>query len=189
MRRLRAAFRRRRRGFALRHLKFIDETGMNLALTRRYGRAAPGVRVVDSVPQNYGPNISLLAALDVEGLSAPMTVAGAVDTEVLRAYVAQVLGPTLELGDIVVWDNLAVHQAAGIAEAIEARGARLEPLPPYSPDLNPIEQCWAKLKTALRQARARTRQALDTALEQALHTITPADAQAWFTHCGYPIHP
>jgi transposase len=169
-------------------LRFIDETGINLALTRRYGRAAPGVRVVDSVPQNRGENISLLAALGVAGLSAPMTVEGAVDTEVFRVYVAQVLGPTLAPGDIVMWDNLAVHQAAGIAEAIEARGAQLGPLPPYSPDLNPIEQCWAKLKTALRQANARTREALDAALKQALQTITPADAQAWFIHCGYTVH-
>jgi transposase len=169
-------------------LRFIDETGINLALTRRYGRAAPGVRVVDSVPQNRGPHISWLAALGAKGLSAPMTVAGAVDTEVWRVYVAQVLGPTLAPGDSVRWDNLAVHQATGIAEAIEARGARLAPLPPYSPDLNPIEQCWAKLKTALRQAQARTREALDAALKQALPTITSANAQAWFIHCGYSIH-
>jgi transposase len=188
VKRLRAVFRRRRRGFAGGRLKFIDESGMNLALTRLYGRAAPGVRVVDSVPQNYGQNISLLAALGVKGVSAPMTVEGAVNTAVFRTYIEQVLGPTLEQGDIVVWDNLAVHKAAGIAEAIAARRARLQPRPPYSPDFNPIEQCWAKLKTALRQARARTRCALDVALKRALQTITPADAQAWFTHCGYSIH-
>ncbi len=162
---------------------------MNLALTRRYGRAAPGVRVVDRVPHNYGENISLLAALGVAGVSAPMTVNGAVDTAVFRTYIEQVLGPTLKPGDIVMLDNLTVHQAAGIAEAIAARGARLAPLPPYSPDLNPIEQCWAKLKTALRQAAARTRRELDAALKRALHTITPADAQAWFAHCGYLVHP
>jgi transposase len=161
---------------------------VNLALTRRYGRAAPGVRVVDNVPQNYGENVSLRAALGVGGLSAPMTVDGAVDAEVFRAYVAQVLGPILEPGDIVLWDSLAVHTVAGMAAAIESRGARLEPLPPYSPDLNPIEQCWAKLKTALRQAQARTRPALEAALRRALQTITPGDAQAWFAHCGYPVH-
>jgi len=188
VKRLRAKFGKRRLGFAAKHLKFIDETGMNLALTRHYGRAAPGTRVVDSVPQNYGENISLLGALSVEGLSAPMTVDGAVDTAVFRSYVEQVLGPTLEQEDIVVWDNLAVHQVAGIAEAIAARGAHLEPLPPYSPDLNPIEQCWGKIKTALRQARARTRRALEAALKRALRTITPADAQAWFTHCVYAVY-
>lgn len=137
---------------------------------------------------NYGENISLLAALGVKGVSAPMTVDGAVNTEVLRSYVEQVLGPTLVAGDIVMMDNLAVHKVDVIAEAIQARGAGLEFLPAYSPDLNPIERCWAKIKTALRQAKARTRQALETALKQALATITPADAQAWFTHCGYPAH-
>jgi transposase len=185
---LRTEFEHRRLNFASQRLKFIDETGMNLAMTRLYGRAAPGVRVVDRVPQNYGENISLLAALGIAGVSAPMTVEGAVDSAVFRAYVEQVLGPTLRSGDIVVLDNQAVHQAAGIAEANAARGARLERLPPYSPELNPIEQCWAKLKTAMRQARARTRRALDAALKRALQTITPADAQAWFAHCGYPIH-
>lgn len=188
MRRLRAQFQQRRLGFVLRQLKFLDETGVNLALTRRYGRAAPSLRVADSVPQNYGQNISLLAALGVGGLSAPMTVDGAVDSEVFSTYVAQVLGPTLVAGDIVVMDNLSVHKVVGIAETIQSRGARLEFRPPYSPDRNPIEQCWAKIKTALRQAQARTRQALEAALKRALRTITPADAQAWFAHCGYPIY-
>ena len=160
---------------------------MNLALSRLYGRAAPGVRVVDSVPQNYGQNISVLAALGGGGLSAPMTVDGAVDAEVFRSYVAQVLGPTLAPGDIVVMDNLTAHKVVGVAETIESRGARLEFLPPYSPGLNPIEQGWAKIKTALRQAKARTRQALEAAFKQALPTITPADARAWFAHCGYPV--
>ena len=96
------------------------------------------------------------------------------------------LGPTLVAGDFVMM--LAVYKVDAIADALRARGAALEFLPPYSPDLNPIEKCWAKIKTALRQAKARTRQALEAALKQALSTITPADAQAWFTHCGYPVH-
>ena len=188
MKDLRTEYAQRRLGFALKQLKFVDETGINLAMTRRYGRAAPGVRVVESVPHNYGENVSLLAAIGVKGVSAPMTVEGAVDTEVFRAWTEGVLGPTLEPGDIVVLDNLSVHKVAGIAESIARRGARLEPLPPYSPEFNPLEQCWSKLKTALRQARARTRSALDAALKRALKTITPADAQAWFTHCGYTVH-
>jgi hypothetical protein len=163
---LRTEHEQRRLDFAVERLKFIDETSMNLALTRLYSRAAPGVRVVDRLPRNYGANLSLLAALDLAGLSAPMTVEGAVDAAVFRTYVEQVLGPTLMIfdkqvrqsqgiddggqscrtatillvliikihkpGDIVMWDNLAVHQVAGIAEAIAARGARLAPLPPYS---------------------------------------------------------
>jgi transposase len=185
---LRAAFQARAASFVVSHLKFLDETGVNLALTRAYGRAAPGERVVDTVPRNYGETISVLAALGVGGLSASMTVEGAVDAEVFRVYVEQVLGPTLAPGDIVVMDNLAVHKVAGIEEALGARGARVAFLPPYSPDFNPIEKGWAKLKAALRQAKARTREALEVALTQALRTITAADAHAWFTHCGYPVH-
>jgi len=107
---------------------------------------------------NYGENISLLATLGVKGVSAPMTVEGAVDTAVFRAYIEQVLEPILRPGDIIVLDNLAVHKAAGITEAIAARGARPEPLPPYYSDLNPIEQCWTKLKTALRLENALKRE-------------------------------
>ena len=188
MKELRAAFAARRLSFVLDRLRFLDETGITLALTCRYGRAAPGVRVVDTVPQNYGQNITLLAAFSLQGLSAPMTVEGAVDTEVFRSYVDHVLGPTLRPGDIVLMDNLAVHKVKDIVAAIHARGARVEYLPPYSPDLNPIEKCWAKLKTALRQAKARTREALEEALKQALQTISVADACAWFAHCGYPVH-
>ena len=188
MKRLRAEFRGRSVNFVLTHLKFLDETGINRTLTPRYGRATPGMRVVDSIPQNYGENLSFLAVLSLEGLSAPMSVEGAVDTAVSQTYVEQVLAPMLQPGDIVVMDNLAVHKVAGIAPALAARGARVEYLPPYSPDLNPIEKCWAKLKTALRQAKARTREALEEALTQALRTISAADALAWFTHCGYPVH-
>lgn len=172
----------------LERLKFIDEAGINLALTRLFGRARPGERVREGVPQNYGENISVLAALGVKGISAPMTVNGAVDGEVFRVYVEQVLAPTLEPGDIVVMDNLQAHKVSGIAEAIKGRGARLEYLPPYSPDLNPIEKCWSKMKTALRKAKARSREALEAALKQALLTITETDVLAWFAHCGYAVH-
>ena len=162
--------------------------GSNLALTRLYGRAAPGERISEGVPQNYGENVTTLAALGAGGVQAPMTVNGAVDGDVFLAYVREVLVPTLSAGDIVVMDNLKAHKVAGVREAIEARGARLEYLPPYSPDFNPIEKCWSKVKTALRKAKARTREALEAALKAALLTITEADARAWFTHCGYPVH-
>lgn len=166
----------------------MDESGSNLALTRLYGRAAPGERVAEGVPQNYGENVTILAAIGFDGLQAPMTVNGAVDGAVFLAYVREMLCPTLAEGDIVVMDNLKAHKVAGVREAIEARGARLEYLPPYSPDFNPIEKCWSKVKTALRKAKARTREALEAALKQALLTITEADARAWFAHCGYPVH-
>jgi transposase len=162
--------------------------GSNLALTRLYGRAAPGERIAEGVPQNYGENVTTLAAIGTGGVQAPMTVNGAVDGAVFLAYVREVLCPTLAEGDIVVLDNLKAHKVAGIREAIEARGARLEYLPPYSPDFNPIEKCWSKLKTYLRRVKARTREALEAALKEALLTITEADARAWFAHCGYHVH-
>lgn len=155
---------------------------------RLFGRAAPGVRVAEGVPQNYGENVTMLAAIGLGGVSAPMTVNGAVDGDAFLVYVREVLAPTLCAGDIVVMDNLGAHRVAGVKEAIEAKGARVQYLPPYSPDFNPIEKCWSKIKTALRKAKARTREALEAALKQALLQITEADARAWFIHCGYPVH-
>ena len=169
-------------------LKFLDEAGSNLAMTRLYGRAAPGERVFDAVPQNYGENISMLACLSLSGISAPMTINGAVDSLVFLAYLEQVLVPTLAEGDIVVMDNLSAHKVKGVREMIEACGARLIYLPPYSPDLNPIEKCWSKIKTYLRSAKARTREALEKALRRALELITEEDAAGWFASCGYSIH-
>lgn len=169
-------------------LKFLDEAGSNLAMTRLYGRGAPGERVFDSVPQNYGENISMLACLSLCGISAPMTINGAVDSLVFLAYVEQVLCPSLQPGDVVVMDNLPAHKVKGVRELIEACGARLIYLPPYSPDLNPIEKCWSKIKTYLRAAKARTREALEKALKQALELITEEDAAGWFASCGYSIY-
>jgi transposase len=169
-------------------LKFVDESGLNIAMTRRFGRASPGQRVVDAVPKNFGKNISILGALSCQGLEAVMTVEGATDTQVFRVFVTQVLLPTLQPGDIVVMDNLSVHKVAGIQSVIEASGASLLFLPPYSPDWSPIEPCWSKLKTDLRGAKARSTEALDEAVTAAIDTITPNDARGWFEHCGYPLH-
>lgn len=168
--------------------KFLDEAGSNLAMTRLYGRGERGARVIETVPQNYGENITMLASLSVAGIEAPMTVNGAVDGIVFKVYVEEVLGPTLTTGDVVVMDNLPAHKVAGIKELIEARGAKLIYLPPYSPDLNPIEKCWSKIKTYLRKAKARTREELEKALREALLLITEEDAQGWFKSCGYAIH-
>lgn len=188
MRGLRAEYQGLARQFVLEHLLFIDESGVNLALTRTHGRAAPGERVVEGVPQNYGSNFTLLAALGLSGLSAPWMLEGSVDTESFQVYLKQVLGPTLRPGDIVVMDNLSVHKVSGLTELLTARGARLEYLPPYSPDLNPIEKCWSKIKTSLRKAKARTVEALEQALKEAFASITDSDARAWFAHCGYAVH-
>jgi transposase len=169
-------------------LKFLDEAGSNISMTRLYGRAAPGERVIDSVPQNRGENISMLACLSLSGISAPMTVEGAVDSLCFLLYVEQVLCPTLSEGDVVVMDNLSAHKAKGVRELIEGCGARLIYLPPYSPDLNPIEKCWSKIKTYLRAAKARTREALEKALAEVLQLITEEDAAGWFASCGYPVY-
>ncbi len=169
-------------------MKFLDEAGSNLAMTRLYGRATPGERVVESVPQNYGENVSMLAAISLAGVSAPMTIAGAVDGLVFLEYVKQVLCPTLAAGDVVVMDNLSAHKIKGVREAIEECGARLVYLPPYSPDLNPIEKCWSKIKTYLRKAKARTYETLTAALKEALLTITATDIKGWFASCGYSLH-
>jgi transposase len=130
----------------------------------------------------------MLACLSAAGISAPMTVEGAVDGLVFLEYVKQVLAPTLLTGDVVIMDNLGAHKVKGVAEAIKARGARVIYLPPYSPDLNPIEKCWSKIKTYLRAAKARTRQALEEALKQALLLVTESDARGWFASCGYPVY-
>lgn len=172
----------------LERFKFVDESGVNIAMTRLYGRAPRGERVIGSVPQNYGSNITMLASLGATGLGALMTVDGATDGLVFRAYVERVLCPTLRRGDIVVMDNLGAHKVSGVREAIEGRGAKLIYLPPYSPDWSPIEKCWSKIKNVLRSIGARTREGLDAAIKQAISTITESDALAWFTHCGYPLN-
>jgi len=169
-------------------LKFLDEAGSNLAMTRLYGRGERGARVVETVPQNYGENITMLASLSLSGIEAPMTINGAVDGVVFKVYVEEVLSPTLKAGEVVIMDNLPAHKVSGIRELIEARGAKLIYLPPYSPDLNPIEKCWSKIKTYLRKAKARTREELEKALREALLLITEEDAQGWFKSCGYAIH-
>jgi transposase len=156
-------------------------------MTRLYGRAPKGERVIGAVPQHDGANVTMLASLGSQGIEAMMTIEGATDTDVFRVYVEPVLRPTRHPGDIVIMDNLRAHNASGIREAIEQTGARLLYLPPYSPDLSPIERCWAKLKTYLRKAKARTREALDAAITAALHMITATDPHGWFAYSGYAL--
>lgn len=168
--------------------KFVDETSVNLTYTRRYGRAPGGQRLDQAVPLHSGPNVTVIAALTPEGVAAVMELDGAVNAASFAVYLEQVLGPTLVPGDVVVLDNLRVHKTAGLADLVEARGARLLFLPPYSPDFTPIELAFSKLKTHLRTAAARTREALTAALQAALAWITPQDAENWFGHCGYHVH-
>lgn len=168
-------------------LKFIDEAAVHTAMTRHYGRAAPGARVVESIPRNYRRSTSVISCLGWNGVAATMTVDGAVDTLVFDTYVAQVLRPSLQPGDILVLDNLSAHKASCIEEVGTACGARVIWLPPYSPDYSPIEQLWSKVKETLRTRKARTREALEGALTYALQLVSKADIRGWFSHCGYAV--
>jgi transposase len=165
----------------------VDEMAATVALTRLYGYAPHDERCRGSVPKNYDRPTSLIAALRLGGIPAAMTREGALDTAAVEAFVDHVLGPILRPGDVVLWDNLSAHKAQTVRARIEARGARVVFLPAYSPDLNPIELAFSKIKQALRSAGARTQEALEAAIAAALATITPEDALAFFKHCGYPL--
>ena len=185
---MRGAFLEALQGEDFTRFKLVDEAGVHLTYTRRYGRAIGGRRVRQGVPLHGGPNVTVVGALSVNGLEAVMTLDGALNQDSFAAYLDQVLGPTLRPGDVVVLDNLRVHKVAGMRERIEACGARVLFLPPYSPDFSPIENGWSKFKTWLRTAQARTRQALDEAIGAAMNWICADDAQNWFAHCGYHVH-
>ena len=166
-------------------LVFVDESGVHRGMTRLYARSPRGQRAYGSAPRNYGPNVSVLGAFSLDGPLTTVHVEGPIDGELFRLFVVRALGPALWPGAVVVLDNLSTHKAAGVREAIEAVGARLVYLPPYSPDLNPLELAWSKLKSHLRKAAARTTKALNQALSEAIAAISPSDAQGYFTHCGY----
>jgi transposase len=163
----------------------VDESGAKTNLTRLYGRAEGGQRVVDAAPWGHWRTTTLIGALRRDGSTASLVLEGATDTESFQAYVDRVLVPSLRPGDIVVMDNLGAHHAPGVATAIEAVEAEVWYLPPYSPDLNPIEKMWSKVKQFLRSAKARSSEELFKAVAKALESITPADAIAFFNSCDY----
>lgn len=154
-------------------------------MTRPWGRAPRGERIAEARPEGHWKVLTTLGAMRLEGMVATMTVESATDGDVFEAFLEEVLCPRLKAGDVVVMDNLNVHKMNRVRELIEGAGARLLYLPPYSPDLNPIEKAWSKFKQFLRSAKARTRDALDQAVTEALKTITAENASAWFKHCGY----
>jgi transposase len=168
-----------------RQLVFVDETWASTDMTRRYGRSPKGQRVVCPVPHGHWKTTTFVAALRLDGLTAPLVIDGALNGDLFVAYVEQQLAPTLRPGDVVILDNLSSHKRAGVRAAIEAAGARLVYLPPYSPDLNPIERAVAKLKALLRQAGERTVEGLWDFLGKALDAFVPEECRNYFRHCGY----
>lgn len=184
----RAAWRFWRAHLDPRQLVFIDEAGANTKMTRSRGRAPRGHRLVTKVPHGHWKTTTLVAGLRVDGVTAPLVVDGPMNGDVFRAYVQQQLVTTLHPGDLVIMDNLASHKVSGIRDAIEAVGAQLVYLPPYSPDLNPIEQAFAKLKALLRSAAARTVTQLENVIGKLLDRFTANECRNYFSHCGYAIH-
>ncbi len=164
---------------------FVDEMGANISLSVLRAWSRRGERAHCSVPCNRGKNTTLLASISVEGMGPTLAVEGVTDGKVFEAYVEGVLAPSLRRGQIVVMDNLSVHKGERIKELIEERGCELLYLPPYSPDLNPIEEAFSKIKRILRKAEARSREALVEAMGKALDAITSQDARGFFEHCGY----
>lgn len=187
MARARRRWRRQQGGLDPARLIFLDESAAKTNMTRLRGRAPRGARLVASCPHGHWRTTTMISAIRLDGSTACMTVDGATDTEVFQAYVREVLCPTLHPGDIVVMDNLGAHKNEQTLALIAAAGACARFLPAYSPDLNPIEMMWSKVKASLRAAGARTHPDLLTAVGQALRKVTAQDAVNWYAACGYSI--
>lgn len=166
----------------------MDETSSHLGYTPRYAWAPRGQRAYATAPVNRGENKTVVAALTLHGVGPRLRFDGAMTTARFEGYVRHVLGPSLRPGHVVVADNLKAHHSPVVRAILAARGARFLPLPAYSPDFNPIEEAFSKVKQALRRAQARTDDNLRAATWAAFATITPADAAGWFSHCGYRPH-
>ncbi len=172
--------------FDARRLVFVDESGFHTSMRRLYARAPKGKRAYGKVPRNRGKNTTLIAAITLEGaMGESMTVEGATDALAFEAYVEHFMAPTLKEGQVVVLDGLGAHRTEKVRELIEARGADLVFLPSYSPDSNPIEEAFSKIKALVRKACARVREALGEAIGRALAAVTTEDAAGWFAHAGY----
>jgi transposase len=169
-------------------LVFIDESGCNIAMSSSCGWGPRGQRLFDHKPMNWGDNISVIGAIRFDGIVCQQSFRGSVATAQFLEFTRDKLCPRLRRGDIVVLDNLGAHKATAVQDAIEAAGARIAFLPPYSPDLNPIELCWSLVKLRLRQAKARTVLSLKQTIRSVLRTLHPNLFPAWFSHCGYHSH-
>ncbi len=168
-------------------LVFVDESGANTQMARRCGRSLGGQRLVAPIPQGHYQTSTLIAAIRLKGPSAPWLFEGALNGEMFLAWVRQGLVPTLQKDDLVIMDNLATHKIAGVTQAIQTVGARLLYLPPYSPDFNPIENMWSKIKQILRSAAPRTQDQLLEAARAAFNAISTADCRSFFLHARYAI--
>ncbi len=173
------------RGIEARRLVFVDECGANISLVPLYAWSRRGMRAPAKAPRNWGKNVTLLSSMSIKGMGPSLAVEGATTGGVFEAYLEAVLAPTLSPGEVVVMDNLSAHKGSRVREIVEGRGCELMYLPPYSPDLNPIEEVFAKLKTLLRKTGARTREALIKAMGRALDAVTAQDARGFFEHRGY----
>lgn len=171
------------------HLVFIDESSAHTAMTRTHGWAPEGERVVEAVPQGHGHTNTMIAALRIDGVAAPLVFEGATDNAAFETYVEKVLAPTLQPGDIVRMDNLKSHKTPAVIAAVEKAGAKVVRLPPYSPDMNPIEKMWSQAKAAIRKAKARTIGKLHEAMGHALHSVTADDCREYFASGGWSIQP
>ena len=189
MRRLREIWAECVPGVDVEKLVFLDESGVNTAMFRLYGRCPRGERLVAAAPAAHWQSNTLLAAVRLDGVVAPMVLDGPVTGASFAGYVERSLVPELRPGDIVVMDNLPAHKGAAVAEAIDRAGCRLVYLPPYSPDLNPIEPMWSKVKAAVCRAAARTFETLVEAVGNALRGVTAEDCEGYFEHCGYNATP
>jgi transposase len=170
-----------------RSLVFVDEMGTNISLSPLYAWAPKGERAYCSVPRNRGPNTTLLSSMSMEGMGPSLAVEGATNREVFETYVEQILAPTLRRGQVVVMDNLTAHKGERVKELIEGRGCELLYLPPYSPDFNPIEEAFSKIKGLTRKAEARSKEALLAAMGTAISALSAQDARGFFEHCGYHV--
>ena len=168
-----------------RSLVFVDEMGTNTSLSPIYGWSKKGQRACGSVPRNRGKNTTVLASMSVEGMGPSLAVEGATNANVFETYVERVLAPTLRRGQVMIMDNLSAHKGERVRKLIEGQGCELMYLPAYSPDLNPIEEAFSKIKRLLRKAEARSREALLEAIGAAISAITDQDARGFFEHCGY----
>jgi transposase len=169
----------------LESLVFLDESVAKTNMVRLYGRAKKGQRCYDDVPHGHWCTTTMISSIRLDGATACMTLDGATPSDAYREYVRQVLVPNLRTGDIVIFDNLRAHHDPQALDLIHAAGAMTLPLPAYSPDLNPIEKMWSKIKASLRKVKARTREALEQAIKAALEAVTPQDVLGWFGSCGY----